>query len=198
VTPTGILVALILVAQWFLVLTTWELRNWRGVALACAGTAVILLAGLLPWPMAGFIQAAVWGAVLWVLLLRTELVVVMSPKEYRFVSDYIEILRRFGRLKARALEIDSTAHVAEYESAVRSLVRLEAPADWAQLQADTVRELERRLTMMKLLHAKPADETLRVAEAQWREIMQRFRRMHKAKAGFWRGWPRLSRGPRSV
>jgi hypothetical protein len=79
--------------------------------------------------------------------------------------------------------------VAEFESALRSLERLSAAVDWADLQTDTVQELERRLAMMRLLHAEPSAGTLTVAEAQWLEVMQRFKRMLKAKAGFWRGWP---------
>ena len=186
-TPVSIVLALMFVGLWFVVLSTWELRNWRAVGLTVVGTGAILLAGLLPWPLRGLTQAGAWGATLWVLLVRTELVVAMPAAEYRFVSAYIASLGRLGRLKGRALEVDPTTLVAEYEAAIRSIERLEAPADWTQLQADTVRELERRLAMMKLLHAPPPADTLRVAEAQWREVMQRFRRMREAKSGFWRG-----------
>lgn len=191
--PGSILLVVMLAAMWFIVLNSWQLRNWRAVGLACVGTVAILLAGFLPWPVAPWIQAGVWGALLLVFLTRTELVAVMPPEEYRFVAAYIATLRRLGRLKERALEMDPTDNVTEFESALRSLERLSAPGDWGDLQADTVRELERRLAMMRLLHAKPSSGTLGVAEAQWLEVMQRFRRRLREKAAFWRGWPHMTR-----
>jgi hypothetical protein len=187
-TATNLLVALILVALWYVLWSSWLLRNWRATSLGLAVTGAILAAGLLPVAISPWIRGGLWGGAMLVFLTKTERFAAIPPAECRFVEDYVRVLRSLRRLKERALETDPATHISRYESAVASLERIEAPGDWAQLQADTVGELNRRLVMMKLL-VRPSVDVQRAGEARWLEIEGRFDAMIKRKAGFWSGWP---------
>jgi hypothetical protein len=188
-----ITIGLAIALLWVRLLTSWRLRNWRAVALAIAGTISILAAALLPNPPRGLVQAGIWGLVLWVFLFRQELVAVMSPREYDFVDDYLRILQRLDRKQHVRNEGDPDASVRAYETDVRSFEALQAPPAWSQVKSDTERDLNRRLTMMKL-RAKPSTEDLRALDDQWLVVEQQFRDALKARAGFWTGWPRPMRG----
>jgi hypothetical protein len=179
-----------LVGLWLVAISSWRLRNWRAVAVGIAGTIAIVAAGSLPWPLSPGLQAAAWGAVLFTFLLRTELVSVMSPDEARFVEEYIQNLEIIGRLKG-ARNVDPTGYVARFEAAVHSIEGLEAPAEWSDLQVDTAAELRRRLTMMKVL-VMPSLDAREAADIRWLALEERFRRLYKERAAFWRGFPALT------
>ena len=191
-TVTSITIGLMLLALWLAIATSFRLRNWRATTLGMAGTVGILIAGLLPYPVGQVIQAGLWGMILLVLLTRSELVAVLAPAEYQFVERYFEILRGLARLGQRARQTDSAAYVVKFSNAIVALEPLDAPGDWAQLQADTVRELNRRLTRMRLLEM-PTSEDERIAEDRWLAIENRFQGMLKTKANFWTGWPHPTR-----
>ena len=187
-TPVFIIVGLMLLGLWLTVLSSWRLRNWRATALALAGTAAIGGAGFLPWPLSALLQAGLWTAVLWVLVIRSELVGVMPPEEYRFVEEYLAILQRVARRRRRARRADPATSLPEFEAAIRSLESLPAPGDWSHLRFETARELDPRLLLMRR-GTMPTAEALRAADDQWLEVERVASRMVKAKAGFWRGWP---------
>lgn len=188
VTPASILLALMLSGLWVVVVSLWRLRNWRAAALAGIATGAILACAALPWPSRPAIQTAIWTAALYVFLFRSDLVAVMSAKEYQFVEDYVRIVQGIGRLGKRARETDSASYLAQWHEALRSLERLEAPGDWARLQAKCAGELRRRLTAMTLL-VWPSPEMQNANAARWLEVEQLYRELLKAKAGFWTGWP---------
>lgn len=87
---------------------------------------------------------------------------------------------------------DPVAALVEFEAAVRSMEALPAPLAWSSLKSATVRELRRRLTMLKLGTMPPA-ESLRVADAEWLKVQQQFRELFRTRAGFWKDWPHLTR-----
>lgn len=156
--------------------------------MACVATAAVLAAGVLPWPFKSVVQTAIWTAALYVLLFHSELVAVMSAEEWKFVEDYDRILQGISRLGQRVRETDPASYMAQFHEALRSLERLDAPGDWARLQARCAGELRRRLTAMTLL-VWPTPE-MQVANAdRWLEVEQLYRDLIKAKAGFWTGWP---------
>ena len=88
--------------------------------------------------------------------------------------------------------MEPAAYLAEYEKAVKDMETLPAPSGWSNLKSATVRELNRRLTMMRF-GSMPPIQVLRAADDQWLEIEQVFRDLMNAKAGFWTGWPHLRR-----
>src|SRR5688572_20409740 len=115
-----------LVAIWGVVVSSWQLRNWRGSVFALAGALAILIAGMAPAPISGILQAGVWGICLFALL-RADFVRVMSRIESRFVTDYVRILQDFGRLKRAARDVPPETHTARFEAHLDSLKRLNAP-----------------------------------------------------------------------
>jgi hypothetical protein len=183
-----ILVALMLLVLWLWLINSWKLRNWRAVALCCLGTIAILIAGMLPYPVRGLVQAGVWGVLGWVFVIHPELVGVMLPAEYAYVDRYTQILRRIDRRKHHRDERDVRVSKIAFEADVRSLEGLTAPPAWSDVQLDTISELHRRLTMMNLVPALTYEDT-RAADQRWREVGQQFRDVLKARAGFWTGWP---------
>jgi hypothetical protein len=183
-------VGVMIVVIWLTLTSSWRLRNWRAAVLASAGTVGILVTGALPSMIAPWLQTGIWGLVLYALLLRPNLVEVMASEESEFVSEYVRILQSVGRLKRLPADTDTASYVARFEAAVQSMERLEAPAEWAQLQHDTTAELGRRLTMMNLL-VKPSREVRLGADSRWVEIEGRFRQLLRERASFWRDFPRL-------
>jgi hypothetical protein len=73
---------------------------------------------------------------------------------------------------------------------------LTAPPAWSNLHENTVRELNRRLTMMKL-SAVSSSVDVQTADERWLEVGQEYRALLNARAGFWAGWPHLFRRPDS-
>jgi hypothetical protein len=151
----------------------------------------ILVATLLPNPPRGLVQAGIWDLVLWVFMFRQELVGVMSRQEYDYVDAHSSILRRIGQRK-RSSRPDPDSSLHAYESDVKAMRALKAPFAWSKVQADTVRELERRLTVMKARTLR-SPEDLKPFDDRWHEVGQLFRDTLKARAGFWTGWPHLFR-----
>jgi hypothetical protein len=189
---TTLIIGALLLVLWILALNSFRLRNWRAMTLAGAGSLAILVAGSIPWPAAAPIQIVLWTAVMWTFLFRSEWVGVISQSEYQYLEQYDGILQGLARVFRRGRETDEATYVAQFETAVQSLDRLDAPDEWRQIQIDTVAELRLRLTKMKLRSIPSPDERL-AAEARWMEIERRFRATVNERVGFWRGWPRLSR-----
>jgi hypothetical protein len=126
-------------------------------------------------------------------MFRPELVTVMSPRECDFVDDYVRIFHRLDRKQHVRNDRDPDASVRAFETNVRSFEALAAPPAWSAVKSDTARELNRRLTMMKL-RARPSSDDLRALDDRWLVVEQQFRDVLKARAGFWTGWPRPVRG----
>jgi hypothetical protein len=189
-----IVLFLFVLILWVLLLNSWRLRNWRAVTLGVVGTIGILAAGMLPSPARGLAQAGIWLVVAWTFLFRSELVGVMPREEYDYVEAHIQILRRIGRRKHASKGPDPTTALHEYEADVRSLEALDPPLAWSELHRDTVRELERRLTVMKTRPVQ-SPEDLRRLDDRWLEVGRLFRGTLKARAGFWTGWPRPIQRP---
>jgi hypothetical protein len=185
---TQIVLVLAVLILWLWLLNSWRLRNWRAVTLGAVGTIAVLAAGMLPNPTRAVAQAGIWLVVGWVFLFRSELVGVMSPAEYDYVDAHIQILRRIDRQKHASDRPDPMTDLREFEANVRSLEALNAPLAWSKLHRDTVRELERRLTIMKARTLR-SPEDLRALDDRWLEVGQLFRETLKARAGFWTGWP---------
>jgi hypothetical protein len=191
-----IVLVMAVLVLWLLLLNSWRLRNWRAVTLGVAGTIAILAAGMLPSPARAAAQAGLWLVIVWTFLFRQEFVSVMPREEYDYVDAHIEILRRIDRRKHAADRPDPVTALHEFEADVRSLEALNAPLAWSTVHRDTVRELERRLTVMKARTLR-SPEDLRPLDDRWLEVGQRFRETLKARAGFWTGWPYLVRRPGS-
>jgi hypothetical protein len=88
--------------------------------------------------------------------------------------------------------MDAAAYVIAFEADVRDLESLAAPPAWAHLKSEAVRELARRLTIMKL-GAAPSPEVLRLGDERWDAVGREFSEVMRARAGFWVGWPNLIR-----
>jgi len=188
----SVLVGLMIVSLWVIPLTSWKLRNWRAVAFVAGASAALLLAGTLPRSVAPFVQAGVWGATLWVLLLHADRFPALPRAELDFVDAYVALVRRVESLYRRADTLDPAAHVAEFQEITESLERLEAPdPEWTQLRDDAAVEFRRRLTMMRLT-TSPSPAALARTRDNWAGVQARFRRLMKERAGFWAGWPRLT------
>lgn len=186
-----LVIGVLLMGLWIVALSSFRLRNWRAMTLGVAGTVAIVIAGWLSWPVGALLQVILWIAVLWVFVLRSELVTAMSPTEYQFVEQYVNILKGVAKLKRRVRQTEPESYVSQFENAVKSLERLDAPDEWRQLQVDTAGELRRRLTRMKL-SAMPSPDEQQAAEARWLEIERRFSQTLNTRAGFWKGWPHVS------
>ena len=142
--------------------------------------------------VAPIVQAGIWGATLWILLLHADRFPALAPAELEFVDRYLDLVRRVESLHRRADTLDPVAHVAEFQDITESLERLPAPTEeWAQLRDDAAREFRRRLTMMRVT-TSPSPTALARTRENWPEVEERFRRLMKEKAGFWAGWPRPS------
>jgi hypothetical protein len=187
---SSVLVGLMIASLWVVPATTWKLRNWRAVVFVAGASAAIVVAGTLPMSVAPFVQAGIWGATLWILLLHADRFPAMAPAELEFVDRYLDIVRRVELLHKRADTLDPVAHVSEFQDITESLERLPAPTDeWAQVRDDAAHEFRRRLTMMRLTTNPPPTALSRVRE-NWSDVEERFHRLLKERAGFWAGWPR--------
>ena len=186
----SVLVGLMIASFWVVSVTSWRLRNWRAVAFVAVASAGLLLAGTLTSGVAPILQAGIWGATLWTLLLHADRFPTLATAELEFVDSYVNLVRRVESLHRRADTLDPVAHVAEFQDITEALERLPAPTEeWAQLRDDAAREFRRRLTMMRVTtSASPA--ALARARENWSQVEERFRRLMKEKAGFWAGLPR--------
>src|SRR4051794_8314003 len=156
----------------------------------------MLAAGMLPNPAGGLAQAGIWLVVAWVFLFRTDVVGVMAPEEYAYVDAYTQILRRIHQRKHASGRRNPAESPRRFEADVQSIAALSPPPAWVQVQSDTVRELERRLTVMKLGTPRSAGE-LRAIDDGWLEVGQQFRDSLKVRAAFWNGWPFVVRRSRA-
>jgi hypothetical protein len=186
-----LLTGAMLLSIWLVLGFSWPLRNWRAVIFVSFATTVILTASLFGRPITIWVQTGIWVAVMIVLLIRNDWISVVSRSEYQFVTEYLHILRRVSQIKRRALERDSTESVKEYERIIDALDSLNAPAEWVVVKQQTVRELRRRLNIIKLLTTDPHASTVRYGDDRWQEIQDAYRRMFRRQTGFWRGWPHL-------
>lgn len=177
---------------WLWLITSWRTRNWRAVCLGIVGTIAMLIAGVLPNPAQALARGAIWLITTWVFLFRPDLVGVISRQEYDYIDAYSSILRRIGERKRSSRRPDAEASLQAFESDVKAMRALKAPFAWSRVQADTVRELERRLTVMKARTLR-SPEDLKPFDDRWRDVGQLFRDTLKARAGFWTGWPHLFR-----
>ena len=188
----SVLVGLMIASLWVVPATSWKLRNWRAVAFVAGASAALLVAGTLPMTVAPIVQAGIWGATLWILLLHADRFPALAPAELEFVDRYLDLVRRVESLHRRADTLDPVAHVAEFQDITELLERLPAPTEeWAQLRDDAAQEFRRRLTMMRVTTSPPPTALARTRE-NWSDVEERFLRLMKAKAGFWAGWPRRS------
>ena len=170
----------------------WTLRNWRALSLLVAATVALLAAGLLPGFVRPWAQAAIWGAALVVVLTRNDSISTLTREDATFVERYDGHLKRMADLKSRALSTEPAAYVAQLEKIVAAIETLEAPSrEWANLKAQTVAELRRRLAMMRFGQA-PSTEDLNHAEERWSTIEREFRRILRAKSRFRKHWPARS------
>lgn len=180
-------------AMWLVAFRSWRLRNWRATVVLGCGTAAIVGVGIFPPSAALWLRGAICAAVILLVLTRRGLLSI-EEVEYSFIEQYDELLRQMADLKRRTPMLEAADHVAAFANIVELLEALEAPStEWADLKADTVRELRRRLVLMRL-SMQPPTETLERANAEWSEIEQRFQRMVKARSNFWAGWPRFFAG----
>lgn len=187
----SVIVGLMIVSVWVIPVTSWKLRNWRAVAFVVAASAALLLTGTLQRNVAPFVQAGVWGATLWVLLLHADRFPALPRAELEFVDAYVDLIRRVESLYRRAETLDPAAHVTEFQEITATLERLEAPdPEWTRLRDDAAVELRRRLTMMRLT-TSPSPAALTRTRANWADVQEHFRELMKERAGFWAGWPRL-------
>jgi hypothetical protein len=187
----SVLVGLMVVSLWVIPATSWKLRNWRAAAFVAGASATLLIAGMLPRSVAPFVQAGVWGATLWVLLLHADRFPALARAELEFVDAYIDLVRRVESLYRRADTLDPD-HVAAFQEITESLERLDAPdEEWTQLRDDAAVEFRRRLTLIRLT-TTPTPAALARTRDNWAAVQERFHRLLKRKAGFWAGWPRLA------
>ncbi len=188
--PSTILVASLIGAMWLIPFSSWRLRSWRASVFLALGSAAILVAGLLPAPLAALLQGALWvGFTLFMLTRGEEALSVVRGAEYAYIESYSGLLRQIADLKRGASNSEPVAYVADFERVIEELEALGAPSeDWADLKADAIRELRRRLVMMRL-GARPSPETMDAANTAWADIERRFALMLKAKTGFWAGLP---------
>lgn len=191
--PATILVAILIGAMWLIAFSSWRLRNWRACVVLVLGGAAILMAGLLPGPLAAFLQGALWLGFTWFVLTRgEEAFSALRGAEYAYIESYSGLLRQIPDLKRGASNSEPVAYVADFERIVQELEALEAPSqEWADLKGDATRELRRRLVIMRL-GARPSPETMVNADTAWADIERRFALTLKAKARFWAGLPRRS------
>jgi hypothetical protein len=190
----AVLAVLAVAVLWLWLLNSWRVRNWRGVTFTIVGTIAFVLASLLPAPVRGLAMGGTWLAVAWILVFHPDVVGVMTPQAYDYVDAHIEILRRIGRRKHARRHLDAEASVQAFEADVRVLKSLIPPPGWVRLHAETIRELDRRLTVMKV-GIMPTAEEQKSGDQRWLEIGQLFRDLLKARAGFWTGWPHVVRRP---
>ena len=83
-------------------------------------SAAILLAGMLPRSTTPFVQAGLWGATLWALLLHADRFPALPRAELEFVDAYIDLVRRVESLYRRADTLDPATHVAEFQEITES------------------------------------------------------------------------------
>ncbi len=191
---TLLLVAL-LATPWLVALVSWRLRNWRAMGVLMVGSATILAAGVLQPPFTPWLQGALGTALLWFVLTGGVRLSVIPGEEYEFIEKYLAVSRRIPDLRRTVLRTDPAAFVSEFEAVVDGLAAIRAPSvEWADLQADAVRALRRRLVLMKL-GAEPPSGTLARARAEWSAIDGRFQRIVKSRNRFWAGFPLLTSRP---
>src|SRR5262245_37933335 len=106
---------------------------------------------MLPAPAGPLLQGILWLGFTAFILSRGDRLSGIRGAEHAFVESYDGILQQVAALKRDALSNEPSAYVAEFERAIEALEALDPPsADWADLRADTTRELRRRLVMMRL------------------------------------------------
>lgn len=195
-TLVQILLVLVILAIWAWLITSWRLRNWRAVTVAVIGTIAILAGGMLPAPARALAQGCAFLVTLWIFVIRPEMVGVMAPEEYDYVDAHVKILRRIGSRKHSKRRPDPDDSLHAFESDVHAMEALRAPPAWSGLHSDTVRELERRLILMKSRTLR-SPEDVKPLDDRWQEVGQLFRDTLKERAGFWTGWPHPFRQPRA-
>lgn len=170
---SNVIVGLMVAVVWLVALSS-GLRNWRAITFLVSVSGLLVVAGWLPSAAAPWTRALIWGGAILVLLFRGYLFSAMLPDERVFVQKYLDGRRRLSQLKARALQTPSAEYVRDFERIIDHFGGLAPPlGQWASLRAETVAELERRLTMMRL-STDPNPKALEAADANWAAIERRF------------------------
>jgi hypothetical protein len=153
---------------------------------------VILAAGMLPPLVAPLLQGALRVGLMMLLFVRGGLLAFIGGAEYLYIEKHIAFLRQLEDLKERAPTTEPAEYVRGFARIVEGLEALQPPSPkWADLNADTVRDLRRRLELIQL-STRPSPETLERMNVEWYAIEERFQRMLRARGRFWAGWPRFS------
>ncbi len=187
------MVAVIMICvSWLIAFSSWRLRTWRTAAVLLCGSATIFAVSLLPWPVAPVAAGGVWVVLTLLVLTRSEALAAVSDTEYAFIRRYAALLARIAELKGAAFTMEPASYVAEFEQLTNAFERLDAPSsEWTELRAETVRELRRRATIMRL-GSRPAPDTMDRANEAWAAVETRFEQLFGARKRFWAPRPRPS------
>lgn len=159
-----------------------------------AGSTAIFAIGMLPSSVAPWLQGAMWLTLMELFFVRGGLLAIVGGAEDPFTEQYVALLRRVADLKQRAPTTEPAEYVAEFATVIEGFEALRAPTtELADLNADTIRELHRRLALMKL-SPRPSSDTFERMTSEWAEIERRLQRVLKSRSRFWAGWPRLFSG----
>ena len=183
-----VVLALAVLILWLLLLNSWRLRNWRAVTVGAVGTIAIIVAGMLPSPARALAQAGIWLLVGWIFLFRPGLVGVMPRGGVRLrrCTHPDPAADRSAKARIRPTRpADSLPRIRGGRTVARSTKPTVAVGE---VHRETVREMERRLTVMKARTLR-STEDLRPFDDRWLEVGRLFRQTLKARAGFWTGWP---------
>jgi hypothetical protein len=170
--------------------SSWRLRNWRTVAVLVSGGAAMFAATVLPSPIGAIAVGGMWTGMTLLVATGWEALSSVSDREYEFIRSYVAILTRIKDLQSAVFSMEPADYVAEFEQTIGGFERLDPPSDdWAELRAQTVQELRRRATMMRL-GGRPSPETMRRANEEWAAVERRFQRMLNDRKRFWARPPR--------
>jgi hypothetical protein len=186
-----VIVVVMVIVMWVLALTSWRLRNWRATAILGAASAAVLGVGMLPAAVASWLQGAALVVLFEVLFVRGGLLSIAGGPVDSFIEEYLGLLQQLADLKRRTRNEDPTEYIASFATIIDGLEKLRPPStESADLNDDTIRELNRRLVLLKL-GTRPSPVVFARTDVEWAEIEQRFERLQRGRSGFWADWPRF-------
>jgi hypothetical protein len=195
VSTANVIVAVLISIAWLLAFTSWRLRNWRAVVVLLGVSAFIVAVGLVAPSLAPWLQVAIWISVVEILFVRGGLLSVVGRSEDSFLERHMELIGQIAQLKSRAQSTDPAEYTAKFAAIIEGLRALKPPSSkLAELNADTIRELERRLVLLKL-STRPAPEVFERMDTEWSRIESRRRRALESMGRFWAGWPEILSRP---